>query len=361
MNGGDLKFHIYNMGGEPGFEIERARFYSAEVFYYFQSRFTSYRLAPEDRLQHSNVVFLYFHRLVRYYAAWSICTRKASSIETVSQKTFYSTITVTWEYPIWDWLSTYLREIWFVEESEPLATWVWIKLINNPTASPLLRLSNTVLYIWFFPTFSFYLFRRATVAAPEVIDNEKYTFSPDFFSFGCLIYEMIEGQAPFRARKEKVKREEVDRRVRESLESYSSKFTEEAKSICQQLLKKQPKDRLGCAHGRYGATQVKCKPILDSMILFNLSEFGGFFNFFPNDWFDCYKQRTNFSGAPTGVDWMPACANHLLFPIRTPSTPKMSWISNNSLPSKGLVSTRPMTLFTPNSIPDLSRFRGRLR
>lgn len=70
---------------------------------------------------------------------------------------------------------------------------------------------------------------------------------------------MIEGQAPFRARKEKVKREEVDRRVRESLESYSTKFTEEAKSICQQLLKKQPKDRLGCAHGRYGATQVKCK------------------------------------------------------------------------------------------------------
>lgn len=95
-------------------------------------------------------------------------------------------------------------------------------------------------------------------SAPEVIDNEKYTFSPDFFSFGCLIFEMIEGQAPFRARKEKVKREEVDRRVRESAESYSSKFTEEAKSICQQLLKKQPKDRLGCSHGRYGATQVKC-------------------------------------------------------------------------------------------------------
>ena len=42
--------------------------------------------------------------------------------------------------------------------------------------------------------------------APEIIDNEKYTFSPDYFSLGCLIYEMIEGRAPFRARKEKVKR-----------------------------------------------------------------------------------------------------------------------------------------------------------
>ncbi|KAG8256650.1 G protein-coupled receptor kinase 6 [Homalodisca vitripennis] len=32
MNGGDLKFHIYNMGGDPGFDIHRARFYAAEVF-----------------------------------------------------------------------------------------------------------------------------------------------------------------------------------------------------------------------------------------------------------------------------------------------------------------------------------------
>lgn len=31
MNGGDLKFHIYNMGGDPGFELSRARFYAAEV------------------------------------------------------------------------------------------------------------------------------------------------------------------------------------------------------------------------------------------------------------------------------------------------------------------------------------------
>lgn len=95
------------------------------------------------------------------------------------------------------------------------------------------------------------------ISAPEVIDNEKYTYSPDWFSFGCLLYEMIEGQAPFRARKEKVKREEVDRRVKTELEKYSVKFTEDAKSLCQQLLAKVPALRLGGRSGRYGASLVK--------------------------------------------------------------------------------------------------------
>lgn len=93
--------------------------------------------------------------------------------------------------------------------------------------------------------------------APEIIDNEKYTYSPDWFSFGCLLYEMIEGQAPFRARKEKVKREEVDRRVKTEQEKYSNKFSEDAKSLCQQLLAKVPVQRLGGKITRNGATVVK--------------------------------------------------------------------------------------------------------
>ena len=93
--------------------------------------------------------------------------------------------------------------------------------------------------------------------APEIIDNEKYTFSPDYFSLGCLIYEMIEGRAPFRARKEKVKREEVDRRVKEMDEPYSKKFSDEAKSICQQLLKKSPRERLGCTSGKFSTLVFK--------------------------------------------------------------------------------------------------------
>ena len=42
-------------------------------------------------------------------------------------------------------------------------------------------------------------------------------------------------QAPFRARKEKVKREEVDRRVKEDEEVYSTKFSDDAKDCCQKV------------------------------------------------------------------------------------------------------------------------------
>lgn len=71
--------------------------------------------------------------------------------------------------------------------------------------------------------------------APEVLNNQRYGLGPDYWGLGCLIYEMIEGQSPFRGRKEKVKREEVDRRVLESEELYSPKFSEEAKSICKMV------------------------------------------------------------------------------------------------------------------------------
>nr|KAG5704047.1 hypothetical protein BaRGS_017551 [Batillaria attramentaria] len=54
----------------------------------------------------------------------------------------------------------------------------------------------------------------------------------------CLVLTIMNAvlfvlQAPFRARKEKVKREEVDRRVKEDQEVYSSKFTEECRVICE--------------------------------------------------------------------------------------------------------------------------------
>lgn len=42
-------------------------------------------------------------------------------------------------------------------------------------------------------------------------------------------------QSPFRARKEKVKRDEVERRVKEDQEVYSDKFSSSARLICSQV------------------------------------------------------------------------------------------------------------------------------
>uniref|UniRef100_A0A915KT18 G protein-coupled receptor kinase n=1 Tax=Romanomermis culicivorax TaxID=13658 RepID=A0A915KT18_ROMCU len=91
--------------------------------------------------------------------------------------------------------------------------------------------------------------------APEVINNNRYSYPVDFFGLGCLIYELIEGRGPFRARKEKVKREEVEKRIKENQEIYSGKFSENAKSLCKALLTKDPNLRLG-SRGR-GINEIK--------------------------------------------------------------------------------------------------------
>lgn len=127
-----------------------------------------------------------------------------------------------------------------------------------------------------------------------MVKNERYTFSPDWWALGCLMYEMIEGQSPFQQRKKKIKREEVEQLVREVQESYSDKFSEDAKSLCRQvggvsapsfasqplarrlpvssslscfslpqLLAKDPAQRLGCLGG--GASEVKAHPLFRSI------------------------------------------------------------------------------------------------
>ncbi|VIO87967.1 Uncharacterized protein BM_BM3446 [Brugia malayi] len=99
--------------------------------------------------------------------------------------------------------------------------------------------------------------------APEVIKNERYSYSVDWWGLGCLIYEMIEGKAPFRQRKEKVKREEVERRVHEDQEKYSDKFSESVRTICRGLLHKEPGFRLGCRRvgkPEEGAEELKSHP-----------------------------------------------------------------------------------------------------
>ncbi|XP_054252587.1 G protein-coupled receptor kinase 5-like [Indicator indicator] len=186
MNGGDLKFHIYNMGN-PGFEDERVAFYAAEIccgLQHLHQEGIVYRdLKPENILLDDNGHI------------------RISDLGLA---------------------------------------------IKIPEGETIRGRVGTVGYM-----------------APEVINNERYTFSPDWWGLGCLVYEMIEGQSPFRARKERVKREEVEKRVQEEQESYSDKFSQEARAICQLLLAKDPKQRLGCGAG--GAAEVKLHPFFSTI------------------------------------------------------------------------------------------------
>ncbi|XP_004428520.1 PREDICTED: G protein-coupled receptor kinase 6 isoform X1 [Ceratotherium simum simum] len=99
--------------------------------------------------------------------------------------------------------------------------------------------------------------------APEVVKNERYTFSPDWWALGCLLYEMIAGQSPFQQRKKKIKREEVERLVKEVQEEYSERFSPQARSLCSQLLCKDPAERLGCRGG--SAREVKEHPLFKKL------------------------------------------------------------------------------------------------
>ncbi|XP_064142235.1 G protein-coupled receptor kinase 4 isoform X1 [Loxodonta africana] len=182
MNGGDLKFHIYNLGN-PGFDEHRAVFYAAEL------------CCGLDDLQRERIVY-------RDLKPENILLDDRGHIR-------ISDLGLAAEIP----------------EGETIRGRV-----------------GTVGYM-----------------APEVINNENYTFSPDWWGLGCLIYEMIQGHSPFRKFKEKVKREEIDRRVKKDNEEYSEKFSEDAKSICKMLLTKNPEQRLGCKGG--GAAEVKQHPV----------------------------------------------------------------------------------------------------
>ncbi|XP_005408811.1 PREDICTED: G protein-coupled receptor kinase 4 isoform X3 [Chinchilla lanigera] len=75
----------------------------------------------------------------------------------------------------------------------------------------------------------------------------------------CGLEDLQRERIAYRKPKEKVKREEVERRVRKDTEEYSEKFSEDTKSICRMLLAKNPNERLGCKGD--GAAGVKKHPV----------------------------------------------------------------------------------------------------
>ncbi|KAL2096052.1 hypothetical protein ACEWY4_008200 [Coilia grayii] len=83
--------------------------------------------------------------------------------------------------------------------------------------------------------------------APEILRQEPYSMSVDWWALGCSIYEMVAGRLPFKDYKEKVQKEEVARRTFEDDCKFAHKnFDPLTKNLIELLLKKKISKRLGC-------------------------------------------------------------------------------------------------------------------
>ncbi|KAK9520712.1 hypothetical protein VZT92_020583 [Zoarces viviparus] len=86
--------------------------------------------------------------------------------------------------------------------------------------------------------------------APEILRQEYYCTSVDWWALGCSIYEMVAARLPFKDFREKVQIEEVTRRTLEDDCKFEHKhFDAPTQDIIRRFLKKKPAYRLGCRNG----------------------------------------------------------------------------------------------------------------
>ncbi|KAI8087822.1 kinase-like domain-containing protein [Gilbertella persicaria] len=90
--------------------------------------------------------------------------------------------------------------------------------------------------------------------APEILLEQKYGRAVDWWAFGVLVYEMLLGQSPFRGEDE----DEIFDAILEDEILYPVNMSRDSVSICQRLLNRDPKRRLGA--GPSDAAEIKEHP-----------------------------------------------------------------------------------------------------
>ncbi|KAG8002102.1 Rhodopsin kinase 2 [Nibea albiflora] len=82
--------------------------------------------------------------------------------------------------------------------------------------------------------------------APEILRQDNYNSSVDWWALGCSIYEMVAARLPFKDFREKVQNEEVTRRTLEDECKFEHKrFDAPTKDIISRFLRKKAQHRLG--------------------------------------------------------------------------------------------------------------------
>jgi serine/threonine protein kinase len=93
--------------------------------------------------------------------------------------------------------------------------------------------------------------------APEIIKKEKYGKACDWWSFGCVLYEMLTGLPPFY---DKNRNQILNKILKDRHIEFKEYMTKEAKDLIKRLLTKDPKRRLG---SKRGAAEIKEHPFFD--------------------------------------------------------------------------------------------------
>ncbi|CAG9312432.1 unnamed protein product [Blepharisma stoltei] len=90
--------------------------------------------------------------------------------------------------------------------------------------------------------------------APEILLRQGHGQAVDWWSLGCIIYEMLTGLPPFYMNH----RPEMRRKILSEEIKYSPTMSAEVKDLLQGLLQKDPEQRLGS--GDLGADEIKTHP-----------------------------------------------------------------------------------------------------
>lgn len=89
--------------------------------------------------------------------------------------------------------------------------------------------------------------------APEVLNKQGYGKSCDWWSFGCVLYEMLTAIPPFYSKK----RDELLQKIRFKNPNFYNFHSQDSIDLISQLLIKDPSRRLG---SESGASEIKKHP-----------------------------------------------------------------------------------------------------
>ena len=106
----------------------------------------------------------------------------------------------------------------------------------------------------------------AEYVAPEVLKGDAAGFSADFWSFGCILYQMLCGRPPFKGASEYLTFQQI---LSQQID-FPDYISDDARNLINELLINDPQQRLGCKQGDQSWLTVQNHPFFSGVDFQNL-------------------------------------------------------------------------------------------